>query len=211
MKINKELLEKFRDINSNSKILAVTKYLETKDSIEVLKLLENEYSDIFEWIGENRLEKLKDKNLPRENTHFIWNLQTKDIKNILDYVDTIHSVDNLKQIKKIEEICAKKWTWVKIFIQINVDKSKEWWIKVEEIPSFLSLIWELENVSLLGFSAIWKENFSLEEKVEEFKLLIDLRNKYIPNWLVSAGTSLDYEIALEMWIDIIRIGRALYK
>jgi uncharacterized pyridoxal phosphate-containing UPF0001 family protein len=68
---------------------------------------------------------LKEKNLDREQTHFIGNIQTKEIKHITKYCDTIHSVDNIKHVKKMEEICEKQNTWVKIFLQINVDSSKE--------------------------------------------------------------------------------------
>jgi uncharacterized pyridoxal phosphate-containing UPF0001 family protein len=68
---------------------------------------------------------LKEKNLDREQTHFIGNIQTKEIKYITKYCDTIHSVDNIKHVKKMEEICEKQNTWVKIFLQINVDSSKE--------------------------------------------------------------------------------------
>jgi hypothetical protein len=46
MQINKKLLEEFR--NSDSKILAVTKYLEKDDTDNVIKQLEEEYSDILE-------------------------------------------------------------------------------------------------------------------------------------------------------------------
>jgi uncharacterized pyridoxal phosphate-containing UPF0001 family protein len=67
---------------------------------------------------------LKEKNLDREQTHFIGNIQTKEIKYIIQYCDTIHSVDNVKQIKKLNDICEKQGTWVKIFIQINLDETK---------------------------------------------------------------------------------------
>jgi uncharacterized pyridoxal phosphate-containing UPF0001 family protein len=158
---------------------------------------------------ENRVKSLKEKQLEREQTHFIWNIQTKEIKFIIDYCETIHSIDNEKQIKKIEELCAKKDTYVKIFLQINVDETKPNWIKKEEIPKYLKLLAECENISLIWFSAIWKSDFTQEEKELEFKLLKQLRDKYIPNWLISAWTSRDYKIALKEEIDIIRVWKWL--
>jgi uncharacterized pyridoxal phosphate-containing UPF0001 family protein len=158
---------------------------------------------------ENRVNSLKEKNLDREQTHFIWNIQTKEIKHIIDYCETIHSIDNEKHIKKIEEICAKKDTFVKIFLQIKVDENKPNWILVKDIPKFLELLADCDNISLIGFSTIWKSEFTKEEKEWEFTLLKELRNKYIPNWLISAWTSRDYKIALEQEIDIIRIWKDL--
>jgi len=46
MKLNKQLLQEFRD--SDSKILAVTKYLEKDDTLDVIEKLEEEYLDIIE-------------------------------------------------------------------------------------------------------------------------------------------------------------------
>lgn len=208
MYINKDLLKEFED--SNSRILVVTKYFDKEDTLELIEELDK-FPLLVEWYWENRLEGLEWKEIDRERIHFIWNLQTKQIKKILQYTDTIHSVDNIKQVKKIEDICSKMWIWAKIFIQVNVDETKEWWIEPEQIPDFLEQISEFENVSLIGFSCIWRAEFTEEEKEREFDLMLSLREKYIPNWLISAGTSVDYKIALKKGIDIIRIGRKLFE
>ncbi|MDD3145421.1 MAG: alanine racemase [Candidatus Gracilibacteria bacterium] len=209
MKINTEVLEKIK--NSESRVLVVTKYLDKKDTDEVVLFMEQNYFDIIEGFGENRLEGLKLKELDREKAHFIGNIQTKQIKEIVKDCLVIHSVDDVKQILRMEEICGKADLWVQIFLQINVDSTKEGGINIDKIPEFLNVIGDMENVSLIGFSAIGKSEFTKEEKEAEFDLLISLRNKYIPNGFISAGTSLDYEIALEKGIDIVRIGTALYK
>jgi uncharacterized pyridoxal phosphate-containing UPF0001 family protein len=192
-------------------LVAVTKYLEKDDTLEVISKLEEDYLDILEWFWENRIDVLKEKELDRDKVHFIWNIQSKQIKDIIKYASVVHSIDDIKHLRKFEDICAKQWNWIQVFIQINVDEAKEWWIKPEKIPDFLDVIWEMENVSLIWFSAIWKVECSREEKEAEFDLLIELRNKYLQNWFVSAGTSKDYEIALEKWIDIIRIWTKLYN
>ncbi|NVP17528.1 alanine racemase [Candidatus Gracilibacteria bacterium] len=209
MKINTQILEKIKD--SDSRILVVTKYLNKEDTLETINFMEENYIEILEGFGENRIEGLYEKELDREITHFIGNIQTKQIKDIVKLASIIHSVDDVKQILKMEEICSKADLWVQIFLQINVDPTKPGGIKPEKIPEFLKLIGEMENVSLIGFSAIGKSEFTREEKEAEFDLLISLRNKYLQNGFVSAGTSLDYEIALEKGIDIVRIGSALYN
>lgn len=210
MKINSPLLEEFK--NQKSKILVVTKYHDAEKTNEIIDYFSREDNrDLVVWFWENRVKSLKEKNLDREITHFIWNIQTKEIKYILKHCSFVHSVDDIKQILKMEEICSKSWNWVQIFLQINVDEQKDWWIKIEEIPKFLEVIWDLENVSLIGFSAIGKSEFSDEEKQKEFDLLKELRNKYLPNWLISAWTSLDYKEAIKNEIDIIRIWSKIYE
>ena len=209
MELNKELLEEFRD--SESKILAVTKYLEKSDTLDIIEQLEKNYSDILEWIWENRIELIKEKNLNREKLHFIWNIQSKQIKDIIKYCSVVHSLDNIKHLKKFEDIAWKQWNWIEVFLQINVDKTKPGWISIEKIPEFLELIWEMENVSLIWFSSIWRSDCNIEEKEGEFDLLINLRNKYLQNGFVSAGTSRDYKLALEKNVDIVRVGSKLYN
>lgn len=209
MKINKDILEEFKW--KESKILVVTKYLEKDETYEVITDLEENHMDILEWFWENRLEALKDKECERDRTHFIWNIQSKQIKEIIKFAWILHSVDDIKHLRKLEDICSKQWNWIQVFLQIKLDETKPGWVKVDEIPKYLDLIWEMENVSLIGFSAIWISEFTKEEKEAEFDLLKELRNKYLQNGFISAGTSRDYKIALEKWIDIIRIGKALYE
>ncbi len=207
MKLNKNLINQFKD--SNSKLLTVTKYWDLDNTKQFFDLFEKQDFEILAGMWENRVKSLKEKNLDRAQTHFIWNIQTKEIKYIIQYCATIHSIDNVKQIKKFNEICEKQNNWVKIFIQINLDDTKVWWIKVSEIPKFMKLIDESENIGLIWFSWIWKWEFTKQEKIKEFELLKNLRDKYIPNGLISAWTSRDYEIALEEGIDIIRIWKDL--
>ena len=118
MKLNKSLLEEFR--KSDSKILAVTKYLDKDSTLEVIEQLETEYPDILEWIWENRVDILKEKNIDREKVHFIWNIQSKEIKDIIKYASVVHSLDDIKHIRKFEDICSKSWNWIQIFLQIKL-------------------------------------------------------------------------------------------
>jgi len=206
MKLNKKLIEEFE--NSESKLLAVTKYWNLEETNELISQFWDE-SEVLIWLGENRVNSLKEKELEREATHFIGNIQTKEIKYITRYCATIHSVDNIKQIRKIEDICEKQDNWVKVFLQLKIDETKEWGIDIKDIPKFMEEIDKTENISLIWFSAIWKAEFSEEEKRQEFSILKSLRAKYLQNWIISAWTSRDYKIAIEEEIEIVRVGKAL--
>ena len=207
MKLNKKLIQEFK--NSDSKLLAVTKYWDLEETNELISQFSKEDAEILIGLWENRVTSLKEKDMEREAIHFIGNIQTKEIKYILQHCGTIHSLDNIKQIRKMESICEKQWNWIKVFLQINLDSTKEWWIQIEEIPKFMEAIDETENISLIWFSAIWKAEFSEEEKREEFQLLKQLRSKYLQNGIISAGTSRDYKIAIEEGIEVIRVGKTL--
>lgn len=204
MKINTKLLEKIK--NSDSKLLVVTKYFDKEKTQEIMDFFEKNYNGILFWFWENRVSSLKEKNLIREKTHFIWNVQTKEIKQIVKFTSCIHSVCKLKHLEKIQEVCENENLEIDIFIQINLDKNKDSWIAEDEIPDFLKSLKICKNIRLIWFSWIWKYEFNDEEKINEFDKLIKIRNKYLKKWLISAWTSVDYKFALDKKIDVIRIG-----
>jgi uncharacterized pyridoxal phosphate-containing UPF0001 family protein len=63
-----------------------------------------------------------------------------------------------------------------------------------------------KNLKIIWISGMWSADVHQQQKRDECKKLISLRDTYIPDWLISAGTSRDYEIALEEWIDVVRVG-----
>ncbi len=209
MEFNIDLLEEIK--KSFSKLLVVTKYYDKEKTWEIIDFFEKYYNEILFWFWENRVWNLKEKNLAREKTHFIWNIQTKEIKNIVKYSSFIHSVCSIKHIQKIQEICEKNNFDVKIFIQINIDENKNTWINENEIEEFLNILKNCKNIELLWFSWMWKFDFTNEEKEKEFDFLLNLRDKHLPNSIISAWTSLDYKIAIKKQIDVLRIGSWIFK
>ena len=199
--LNTNLFEHIQ--KSKKHILVVTKYWDREKTLNILKQVSQDYWEIFYGIWENRIEQIKEKNFDRDMVHFIWNIQSKKIKDIVRYCSTIHSLSNLKHAQIIE--WQSKST--SAFIQIGLDKEKQNGISVEELPKFLKACKDYKYLKIIWISGMWSMKVSEKEKREEFQLLKDLRNKHIPHWLISAGTSADYEIALEEWIDIVRVGQ----
>ncbi|MDP2395449.1 MAG: hypothetical protein Q8S84_02325 [bacterium] len=78
--------------------------------------------------------------MDREKVHFIGNIQSKQIKEIIKHASVVHSLDDIKHIRKFEDICSKSGNWIQIFLQINVDPTKAGGIKIEQIPEYLEII-----------------------------------------------------------------------
>ena len=161
------------------------------------------YGDILYGIWENRIDQIKEKSLNRDTVHFIWNIQSKKIKDIVRYCSTIHSLSNLKHAQIIESQSIE----ISAFIQIGLDQEKQNGISAEELPKFLEACKDFKYLKIIWISGMWSMKISEKEKREEFQLLKYLRDKHLPHWLISAGTSADYEIAIEEWIDIVRVGQ----
>ena len=98
-----------------------------------------------------------------------------------------------------------------VFLQINISREpQKSGILSENLDTFLHEIKEL-NLEILGISAIGAGEFNEQKKRAEFRELIILRDTYLPGKKISAGTSRDFEIALEEGIDVVRVGQALFK
>lgn len=79
----------------------------------------------------------------------------------------------------------------------------------EALPDFLE---ELPvELQIRGLSAIGAGDFTEAEKRAEFRRLRNLRDQYVPGGILSAGTSRDYEIALEEGVELVRVGRAFFE
>ncbi len=201
--LNTQLFKEIRTVNK--KILLVTKYWDEVTTKELFQAAQSKFWDIIYGIWENRIEQIIEKNIPREHMHFIGNIQSQKIPDIVKHCSHIHSLSSLKHAQKIENQDLK----ISAFIQIQLDQGKNIWIPEWELWNFLQSCNSYENLRIIWISGMWSGECSDEEKKEEFKKLVALRNTYIPNWFISAGTSRDYKIALEQWIDIVRIGTRL--
>jgi len=196
-------LEVFENVRlSQSKILIVTKYWDTETTLKIHTQARELYPEIIFGIWENRIETIKEKNLPREIVHFIGNIQSQKISEIVKHCNTLHSLSSLKHAIKIESI----WLPISAFIQINLDANKEIWISEDTFWYFLKACHDFKYLKIIWISGMWAQNISELERRKEFQKLVFLRNKYLSEWSISAWTSRDYKIALKEWIDIVRVG-----
>ena len=203
--LNSKIFENVRQ--ARKQILVVTKYWDTKKTCEILWEAEEKYSDVFLALWENRIENIIDKNIERKKVHFIGNIQSQKIPEIVKYCSVIHSLQSLKHATKIEN----QWFPISAFIQINLDENKQQWISWDNLSYFLQACNGFKNVKIIGISGMWSADISETRKRDEFKKLISLRDTYLPSWLISAGTSRDYQWALKQWIDVVRVGSAIIQ
>ena len=203
--MNLEVFTKIR--TANAKILLVCKYWDANITKNLFKTVQTHFPSIIYGIWENRIEDIRYKGISRENMHFIWNIQSQKIPEIVKYCSHIHSLSSLKHAKKIEN----QWTQTNAFIQIKLDPEKNTWITQWELWNFLDACKGFKNLKFIWISGMWSSEVHENKKRQEFQTLISLRNIYLPDWHISAGTSRDYEIALQEWIDIVRIGKKIME
>src|SRR5699024_8787362 len=188
-------------------LIAVTKYVTIERNKEMLDTGIKDF-------GENRddgfLEKY-DVIGDQANWHFIGTLQSRKVKNIIDKVDMIHSLDRLSLAKEINKRAGRV---IDCFVQVNVsEEDTKHGLHVEEVPAFIEQMQKYDNIRLVGLMTM-APHIEDEERIRNiFRQLADLRDEmkekeypHAPCNYLSMGMSNDYEIAVEEGATHIRIG-----
>lgn len=192
------------------KVIAVTKYVSTERALEALQ------AGIIN-LGENRddgllkkWEVLQDK----PAWHYIGSLQTRKVKNIINIVEYIHSLDRISLAEEINKRAGHK---IKCLVQVNVsgEESKHG-LSPEEALVFIESLSKFENISVEGLMTMAPFTNDEHQIRGCFRKLRDLRDQvqalnlnYAPCTELSMGMSNDYVIAIEEGATMVRIGTAL--
>jgi len=194
---------------NNKKLTVVTKYFDKQVTENILNQVQD--MKLFYALGENRIDTIKQKELPRELISFIGNIQSRKISEIVKHCSSIQTVCSIKHLAKIsDEVLKQGFDKIPVFIQVNISTDKISGIEISDFDEFYSKSKEFTGIEIVGISAIGAGVFEEDDKRSEFEKLIEVKNKY-PELLISAGTSRDYEIGLEYDIDIFRLGSILYE
>ena len=192
------------------KVVAVTKYVTTERASEALEAGLTHF-------GENRDEGLLDKwevLKDRPIWHFIGTLQSKKVKNIIDKVSYIHSLDRLSLAKEIHKRSDKP---VSCFVQVNVsgEESKHG-LSPTQLKDFIIQLKEYSNIKVIGLMTMaphTEDEVFLRNCFRELKRLQveinQLNFPHAPCTELSMGMSNDYMLAIEEGATFIRIGTAL--
>lgn len=177
-------------------------------------------SEGLEYIGENRVQEFlskKDCLLPCHR-HFIGHLQTNKVKDIVPFVELIHSVDSVRLAKEISKQSMRFNKTTDILLEVNVgnEQSKSGFL-IEEVENAIIEIAKLPNIHVKGLMAIPPICETAEDNRKYFsimyKLFIDISTKKIDNSsmdFLSMGMSDDYEVAISEGANIVRVGSALF-
>jgi uncharacterized pyridoxal phosphate-containing UPF0001 family protein len=203
--MNREIFSKVE--RANAQILVVTKYFSPEKTREIFEEIKNEKS--FLAVGENRSEVLAEKKLPREKVHFIGKIQSRKIPEISKFCSVIHSIEKISHAEKFIKLNPD----TKIFFQIKLDSEKNSGVDPANFLEFFSEIKtsKIPEQNILGVSGMGRNVFSKPEKEKEFQILKKIRDEFFPEKKISAGTSVDFEIALEQKIEVVRVGRKCFE
>ncbi len=174
-------------------------------------------------IGENRVQELLEKydDVKPVRWHLIGHLQTNKVKNIIDKVVMIHSVDSLHLAQEISKRAAAAGLVMDILIEINsaMEETKSG-ISADDLRALVdSIVSECANVRVCGLMCIPPMASVPEEArpyFREAKALFDEmktwsypEERFAPS-VLSMGMSGDFEVAVEEGSTIVRVGSSIF-
>ncbi|MBR2540001.1 MAG: YggS family pyridoxal phosphate-dependent enzyme [Mogibacterium sp.] len=197
-------------------LLAVTK---THGADEINQAIDAGATDI----GENRVQELLEKydKVKPVRWHLIGHLQTNKVKNIIDKVVMIHSVDSMRLAQEINKRAAAAGLVMDILIEINsaMEETKSG-IAAEDVRELVTgIVNECPAVRVRGLMCIppmaaepedarpyFRQAHDLFEQMKEWDLPED---RFCPDTL-SMGMSGDFEVAIEEGSTIVRVGSSIF-
>ena len=211
------MIEDFRNLRNkngdNVKTIAVSKRSTSEEILSVYNLNHKDF-------GENRVQDLivKHNKLPKDiNWHMIGHLQRNKVKDIIEFIHLIHSVDSLRLLDQINNESIKKKLKTNILIQVKISKDvSKYGFLTNELDNVFKnyLSNKYRNINILGLMGMATFTDNISQIESEFSLLSSLYNKYskMTNLkYLSMGMSGDYLLALKYNSNMIRLGSAIFN
>ena len=187
----KEILKELNNTNTN--LIAASKTQPTS-------IIQQAYDAGIKDFGENKVQELLTKidKLPKDiKWHMIGHLQTNKVKDLIDKVYLIHSVDSVKLANVIDKCAKKKNIKVNILLEINIaNEDSKYGFKTNEIEEAIKCIKDLSNINIQGFMCVAPNTNNPENNRIFFKQMKELADTYNYKKL-SMGMSNDYKIAIQ--------------
>ncbi len=176
--------------------------------------------------GENYVQELNEKasNLASRGFagirwHFIGHLQTNKIKDILNHVSCIHTIDSVKLAIEL----SKRWASsdragkLPVFIQVNIDREDtKSGFSIDNFAECLSELEQAKNLSYQGLmcipSVISIQSPPPKSILSPFTRLqhLELQCRPLTQGMLSMGMSEDFEDAIQKGATHIRVGSSLF-
>lgn len=172
--------------------------------------------------GENRPDALMEKHdqLPQATWHFIGNIQSRRIDDIVGRATLIHSVCAMRHVEKIDECAAALNIAQKVLVEVNVSgEETKSGISPREVLDFLHEAHAFSHVQICGFMTMAPQGDPAyaREVFEQLAYLKEFACSHADESVakriteLSMGMSEDWHEALRAGATIIRVGRAIFS
>ena len=168
-------------------------------------------------LGENRVQEFLSKReayRPQAEVQFIGHLQTNKVRQIIDKVTLIHSVDSLHLAEAVSRAAEAKGIVMPVLLEVNIGgEASKSGAAPDQIPALLRAVRPLSGIRVDGLMTIpppASDEAAQNAVFAEMKQLYDAMAQEAPLSVLSMGMSGDYEAAVRNGSTLVRIGSALF-
>ncbi len=211
--IQQQIMEACRRAERNPEdvtIVAVTKSVGPERAREVIE-------SGIRHLGENRVEglDLKQPEIGSDGCwHFIGSLQSRKVRDVINRIDFLHSLDRASLAKEIQKRAEHP---VDCFVQVNVSgETSKSGITPEEAADFIRMLGAYDKIRVIGLMTMAPNTEDESVIRSTFRDLRELRDEvsslglpHAPCTELSMGMSNDFGIAVEEGATFVRIGTAI--
>ena len=234
--LSSDLSEKLKNVEYNYKVIennineAAVKSGRKREDIIFLaatktvepKVINHAVSCGLKYIGENRVQELLSKyeeyDLDHCDLQFIGHLQTNKVRQIIDKVSLIQSVDSVKLANEVARQAKLHDKIMNILIEVNIGREEnKSGIMPEQLEELLYAVKDIEGINVKGLMSIppiCEEKSQICKYFENMhRLFIDISAKKLDNIsmdYLSMGMSDDYQEAILCGANMVRVGSALF-
>jgi pyridoxal phosphate enzyme (YggS family) len=187
-------------ITDQAKVICASKYF---DASQIRKLYQKGVYDF----GENRVQDMLQKmdelsDLPI-TWHFIGHLQTNKVKDMINRIHVLHTLDRLSLAEFIQKYRKEP---LPCFVQVNTtEEDQKSGITVDNLDQFLIEIKKYDKIEIIGLMTMGKDQDEVKTD-QAFALLDQLASRHHLTYR-SMGMTDDYELAIKHHATHLRIGR----
>lgn len=196
-------------------LLAVSKTVDVDGAGKAISVGAND-------LGENRPDELLRKQAiyPDVRWHFIGNIQSRRIPDIVYASSLIHSLYQMKHALKIDQAASEIGKVQDVLIEVNVSgEASKSGVTPEDAPELVKQVSALPNVRVRGLMTMAPQRDRARARAcfEDLFALANTIRSELPEEeactfdQLSAGMSEDWQEAVAAGSTIVRIGRAIFS
>lgn len=173
-------------------------------------------------LGENKAQELREKAPLLRDTparwHFIGQLQSNKLKDVLPWVEMIHSLDRLSLAEKLSARLTAEQRQLQVLVQVNTsNEASKGGVAPEQALELIQRVAELPGLGLKGLMtigaldpdpAVARDCFRRLRELRDQARALPLPDPSLPE--LSMGMSSDFELAIAEGATLIRVGTAIF-
>lgn len=172
-------------------------------------------------LGENRVQEVlhkADAVTPGVTWHLIGHLQTNKVRQIIDRVELIHSLDSLHLAQELQKRAQLRGKPVQVLVEVNIgQEASKFGLAPESVKDFLISLQTLDFIEIKGLMTVapfLDDPEDVRMVFRSLKMLFDeLKQLDMPNVRMehlSMGMTHDFEVAIEEGATMIRVGTGIF-